>query len=520
MAGDGGASSSKVRLGEVVGSLSLVTDLATGLPLEHGLRRAVLAVWLGEDLGLDDDELNTAYYVAQLGTVGCTLEMASLAPLVKDEIALGEELVTLDPTRVREVGGFFLRHAGAGESPLRRLGKLASVARAGPAPFQVVCRDVAMRVGDMIDIGPAVRQALGQCHERWDGKGGPQHLEGEQVDVAARIFHVVHDADIFHRVGGIDAVLAVMQQRSGKLYDPRIAARFREVGPRWLRRLDAEATWDGVLAAEPGSPRWVTQVELDAMMRTIGNFVDVRSQYTLGHSVGVAALAEAAAHGLELSEDEAIALRRAGLLHDMGRTGVPVAIWDKAGPLTNDEWERVKQHPSLTELVLARSSALGHLGLLAGLHHERLDGSGYRAVPASFLSVGARVLAAADAYQTKTEVRPHRHALPPEAAADAVRRQAQQGQLDEDAVSAVLVAAGHRTPPRKQELPAGLSEREAEVLRLAASGLSNRQMADDLFISPKTVDHHIQHIYNKIGVSTRVGATLFALEHGLVQEPS
>lgn len=241
----GGRPSSKVRLGEVVGCLSLVTDLATGLPLEHGLRRAVLAVWLGEDLGLDDDELNTAYYVAQLGTVGCTLEMASLAPLVKDEIAVGVELVRLDPTRLREAGGFFLRHAGAGEPLWRRLGMLATVARAGPAPFQVVCRDVAMRVGDMIDIGPAVRQALGQCHERWDGKGGPQHLEGEEVDVAARIFHVVHDADIFNRIGGVDAVLAIMQQRSGRQYDPRIAARFRELGPEWLRGLDAAATWDG-----------------------------------------------------------------------------------------------------------------------------------------------------------------------------------------------------------------------------------------------------------------------------------
>lgn len=511
--------SSRVRLAEVVASLSLVTDLATGQPLEHGLRRAVLAVWLGQELGLGDEELNTAYYVAQLGTVGCTLEMASLAPLVEDEIAVGEELVTLDPTRLREVSSFFLRHAGAGDPPLRRLGKLASVARAGPAPFQIVCRDVALRVGDMIDIGPAVRQALGQCHERWDGKGGPQHFAGEQVDVAARIFHVVHDGDIFNGIGGIDAVLAVLQQRSGKLYDPQIAGRFRQLAPQWLPRLDAEATWDGVLAAEPGPPRWLAPLELDELVRTMGNVVDVRSRYTLGHCVGVATLAESAARYLGLSEDDALQLRRAGLLHDLGRAGVPVAIWDKEGPLTDEQWERVKRHPALTELVLTRSGALGHLGPLAGLHHERLDGSGYRAVPASFLSVGSRLLAAADAYQTKIEARPHREALTAEAAAEAVRHQAQQAQLDEDVVTAVLTAAGHPASPQKHELPAGLSEREAEVLRLLATGLSNRQMADALFVSPKTVDHHIQHVYNKIGVSTRVGATLFALEHGVVREP-
>jgi DNA-binding CsgD family transcriptional regulator len=178
----------------------------------------------------------------------------------------------------------------------------------------------------------------------------------------------------------------------------------------------------------------------------------------------------------------------------------------------------MKQHPSLTELVLARSSSIGHLGTLAGLHHERLDGSGYRGMSASFLPVAARVLAVADVYQTKIEPRPHREALMPEEALEEIRGQAVRGQLDSDAVSAVLAAAGHQPESRKGEWPGGLSAREVDVLRLAVRGLSNRQMADALFVSPKTVGHHVQHIYDKIGVSTRVGATLFALQHGLLQE--
>ncbi|MPZ15898.1 MAG: HD domain-containing protein, partial [Chloroflexi bacterium] len=370
-----------------------MTDLATGHPLEHALRRGMLAVWLGQELGLGGEGLNNVYYVALLGSVGCTLEIAGFAPIVQDEIALGERIATLDPTRPLDVAGFFIRHAGAGDPPLRRLRKLMTVAQAGATSFQIVCRDVAMQVGDMIDIGPAVRQALEQCHERWDGKGGPRRLKGEEVDIAARIFHVVHDAEVFNRIGGIEAVRTVMRQRSGKQHDPHIAARFHELAPLLMSSLESGATWDSALSAEPAPIRWISQDELDELARAVANFVDARSPYTLGHSTGVAALAEAAARGLGLSESEAVAVRRAGLLHDMGRAGVPVAVWDRADPLTEVERERVRRHPSLTELVLARSSALGNLGTLAGLHHERLDGSGYRGVSASFLPVAARVLA-------------------------------------------------------------------------------------------------------------------------------
>jgi HD-GYP domain-containing protein (c-di-GMP phosphodiesterase class II)/DNA-binding CsgD family transcriptional regulator len=506
----------RVRLAEVVGSLSLATDLSTGQPLEHGLRRALLAVWLGEDLGLSGEELSTVYYVALLGTVGCTIEAATLSEFFKDEIAFVEQVGRVDPTRQVDLASFFLSKVGEGQPPPLRVRKILEFARAGPDAAHAVCRDVALQIGAMLEIGPEISQAIAQCHERWDGKGSPKRLSGGELSVAACLLHMAHDADIYHRIGGVDAAISVAQQRAGKLYDPRIAEHFCKVASSYLPRLQSEATWVTVMDTEPEPIRMLSPRDLDAVLETIASFVDLRSQYTLGHSHGVAMLAEGGARRLGMSDSEIVALHRSGLLHDIGRVGVPATFWNKAEPLTAAEWERMKTHPSLTEQVLARSNALSPLGALAALHHERLDGSGYRGVTASFLPVAARVLAIADAYQSKIEPRPHRAGLSTDEAAEAIRGEVREGRLDRDAAEAVLDGAGHTLIHERRAWPAELTDREVEVLRLAVRGLSNREMAQALVVSPKTVGHHVEHIYAKIGVSTRAAATLFALQHSLV----
>lgn len=243
------------------------------------------------------------------------------------------------------------------------------------------------------------------------------------------------------------------------------------------------------------------------------------AEVMLGHSAAVAELAAQAARGCGLPESDVVTLRRAGWLHDIGRVGVSAAIWGKPGAFTEKEWEKVRLHPYYTERILARTPALARLGSIASFHHERLDGSGYyRGASAPMITPAARVLAAADAYQRMTEQRPHRPACTPEAAADALRWEARAGRLDSEAVNAVLIAAGHHIRPVRRDFVAGLSEREIEVLRLAARGNSMKQIAESLSISQKTVDNHIQHIYAKIGVSTRAGATLFALEQNLLTD--
>jgi HD-GYP domain-containing protein (c-di-GMP phosphodiesterase class II) len=281
--------------------------------------------------------------------------------------------------------------------------------------------------------------------------------------------------------------------------------------------LDEELSWESALALEPGRKSMLTEGQLDEACRAFADFTDIKSPYTLRHSSGVARLAEEAARKMGLPAADGETLRRAGLLHDIGRTGVSSGIWGKPGPLTGREWEQVRLHSYHTERVLARPQVLKQLGGVASYHHERLDGSGYhRGAPAVMQTTAARILAAADVYHAMTEERPHRPALTSEQARTELRKEARAGRLDGDAVSAVLEAAGHRVSKARQERAGGLSDREIEVLRLLVRGHTIKKMAEMLTVSQKTVDNHIQHIYNKISVSTRAGATLFAMEHNLV----
>jgi HD-GYP domain-containing protein (c-di-GMP phosphodiesterase class II) len=259
-----------------------------------------------------------------------------------------------------------------------------------------------------------------------------------------------------------------------------------------------------------------TGVEVLEVAAAFGDLVDVKAPHLHGHARATARLAAGAARRLGLDHGDVGRIEMAGLLHDVGRAGVSNAVWEKPGPLTRVEWEQVRMHPYHSERILATSMSLEPLAETAGMHHERLDGTGYhRCSAAAVISVPARILAAADAFAAMTEARPHRAALAPEQAAAAVTADARSGRIDHDAAVAVLAEAGQRAPGRR-ERPAGLSEREVEVLALLAEGCSNPELAERLFISRRTAEHHVQHIYAKIGASTRAAAALFAVEHDLL----
>ena len=272
-----------------------------------------------------------------------------------------------------------------------------------------------------------------------------------------------------------------------------------------------------MLEAEP-APRTIGTEGLDGLARALADMVDLKSPFMLGHSSEVAALSERAAGALGFDPEAVTDLRRAALLHDLGRVAVSNTIWEKQAALSTTEWELNRLHPYQTERIMARSRVLEPLARTAGMHHERQDGSGYhRGTSGAELPAAARILAAADAFQAMTQDRPHRPRLAPEAASEALAQEARSGRLDPECVRAVAEAAGQPAPKVRTEWPAGLSDREVEVLRLVARGLSNRAIAGSLYISPRTAEHHVQHIYTKIGASTRAAAALFAMEHGLLR---
>ncbi|HVZ16678.1 MAG TPA: HD domain-containing phosphohydrolase, partial [Terriglobales bacterium] len=237
-----------------------------------------------------------------------------------------------------------------------------------------------------------------------------------------------------------------------------------------------------------------------------------------GHSRKCADLCRDAARELRLPENEATALWRAALVHDFGTTAVPNSIWDKAGALTRAERDRVELHPMLTEQMLRRSPALDALNRFAAAHHEAANGSGYhKRLSADVFDPNAGILVAAEIYAGLTADRADRPRFSDENAAAEVRSLIVKGVLEKRTANAVLVAAGHsESRSRRAANPGGLSDREIEVLRLAAKGLSTKIIADQLYISPKTADHHIQHVYTKIGVSTRAGAALWAMQNSVI----
>jgi HD-GYP domain-containing protein (c-di-GMP phosphodiesterase class II) len=511
------AGRSPVRLAELVATLSLGTDLGLGQPMEHVIRQSLLAMRMGEHLGLDAAERRVIYYSGLLAWVGCFTDAYEQARWFGDDIAFKADGFVQEGGQI----SFLLGHIGMGQ-PLPERIRLG-VAFLGDGRHMLV--DMlenhylaADALAARLELGDDVRESLKQTFERWDGKYAPLGLKGEQILLTSRLIHLANVVEFFQRRAGVPAAVAAARERSGGEFDPALVELFCEQAATICAGLDAATHWETVIAAEPSLATFLSPRQFDDALEACADFIDLKSPYTIGHSRGVAELTAAAARGCGLPADEVTILRRAALVHDFGRLGVSNGIWDKRGVLTQAEFERVRLHPYLSERMLSFSPALAPLATIAVQHHERLDGSGYpRGLAGDAISFGGRLLGAADMYHAKTELRPHRPALSPEDAAAALRAEVAAGRLDGRAVDAVLRAAGHRVR-RRQEWPAGLTTREVEVLRLAACGLSNREIAERLSISRKTASNHIEHVYAKIGASNRARAALFAMTHGLMTE--
>jgi HD-GYP domain-containing protein (c-di-GMP phosphodiesterase class II) len=505
-------------LAEIVATLSLASDVAVGQPYEHAQRAAIGAMLLGESLGLGDADLKDTYYLTLLRFIGCVGDDDIGARLLGEDFSTWGSHLPNGP--MLDFLWAVVQNTGKELGFPERVVKVAGAISGMPAMMMGMrshC-EVGRALAERLGLGGRVSRALTQVYERWDGGGVPDRLKGEAIDLPVRVAHVAFDAVYARRLFGEEATLTMIRERSGKGYDPKVADAFVRGADGIFAATAAVAIWETALAAEPGTPASIAGEQIDVAIRAMGEFVDLKSRYTHGHSAGVSNLAEAAARKLRLTPSDTKAVAWAGHLHDLGRMSVLANVWDKEGALSDGEWERVRLHAYHTDRILARAPAFETVSGIAAADHERLDGRGYhRRLPAPAMTAAARVLAAADVYHAMTERRPHRPAMTEERAADELRKEARQGRLDGDVVEAVLAAAGHKARAQP-ERPAGLTDREIEVLRLVARGLTNKEVAAALDISVKTTGHHIEHIFDKIGVTTRAAATLFAMQNDLLAQ--
>ena len=499
-----------MRLGELLGALSLVTDLAAGLPLETSLRTCVLATRIARRVGLTDvAALGEVRSATLLRHLGCTAFAHEAARLGGNDHELLAAFAGVDRSSRAALAGRAIKRL-ARDAPFGR--RLAAVARVmthpgmGAALVSAHCTQAVALAADL-QLPDGVAAALGQIYERHDGRGGPHHLAGAALRPAAQILHLAELVEVHHRTQGREVAMAELRRRRGKHIAPALTDAFLTEPEAMWRVLEAPSVWDLYLEEEAAGGA----IELERVATVFGRFADLKSPYTLGHSTSVAALVEAAC-------DDPAAVPRArlaALLHDLGTVSVPNGIWDKPGPLNAMEWERVRLHGYYTQRILAQTPLLVEVAAIAGAHHERLDGTGYhRGATAPMLDREARLLAAADVYQALREARPHRAAMTQAAAIEHLATEAREGRLCQRAVDAVLGAAGLPRPDRK--LPAGLTPREVDVVIQLARGSTNKQIASALGIAVRTANHHVENIYAKLDVTTRAAAAVFAVRHDLV----
>ena len=509
-------------LAELVSTLSIASDLGMGRPVERVLRQTVIAMRLADAASVDPGVRAATYYTSLLTWVGCATDTSDLTVLFGEEQGLYADTHEGDLTPMA-MGIFVARHLGRGGPALRRVGLVGGFLATAGRSVQKVMEAHCQITGDFADrlgLGDDVRTPLLQAFERWDGKGVPGNVASDRVASASRLVHLADNVEAFHHAGGAEAAIAVARERRGTQFDPELVDCFCDHAGEILADLGNLSAWDEVIALDPSLRAPMNDDLFDEALATFGDFADLKDPTRTGHSRGVTSLAGGAASFLGLSNVEVTNVRRAGWLHDVGVIGVSSTVWTEPGPWSLVQRERARMHPYLTERMLARTPTLRRIGQCAALHHERLDGSGYpKGLTADAIPVSARILAAADVYDALRQPRPHRPAVGTAAAERVLRDEVAAGRIDGDAANAVLAAAGHRVR-RRAGLPGGLTRREVDVVVQLARGRSNPEIAERLGVSRRTVTSHLEHVYTKLGVSGRTEAALFAMRHGLVEEPA
>ncbi|ESY65835.1 LuxR C-terminal-related transcriptional regulator [Mesorhizobium sp. M0051] len=514
-----------IRRADFMMVLAYASDLATGHSRDFALKSCVLAMRIADRAGVSEQVRRNAYHQSMLRYVGCNADTDLLSATFGDEIALRQDLVGLDMGNRAELGRVFVQafkrfyYDLQPDAQAKAVEAAMSQALAVARPVLIAHCEVAQRIGERLGLSGEMGRNLGQIYERWDGKGLPRGLSGEEVLPAVQLITLAQDVIALSDAVGIVEMAETVASRGDGPYAAHLARLVAANAAVLMEGIGVTVDRETILALEPDPPVSLDEADCDEAFLAIADMIDMRMPFTQGHSRMVAELAEGAGRQMGLPAADVRALRWAGCIHDIGELVVPVATWMRNGPLSVRERDAAQLHAYYGERALASFGREGEaMASLVLRHHERLDGSGYhRKVGGSDLSPAARILAAAEAFQTSREERPHRRALSSDAAATQLRAAVREGSICPDAAEAVLSFAGQRSRRAPHRPLAGMTPREIEVLRLIAAGLTAKEAGRNLDISPKTADHHIQNVYAKIGVTTRAAAALYAVEHGLVR---
>jgi HD-GYP domain-containing protein (c-di-GMP phosphodiesterase class II) len=500
----------------MLAALSLAIDLGLGQPAEHILRSTLAAVRLADRLGLSRAERDSTYLTTLLMWVACHVDSRELSAYFGDDIAMRAEAYYVDWAGLPYLR-FMAQNLAKGSPLPKRIALMAAMmataSKGRTEKFHAHCTAAGLLAAEL-GLPQGVQRAIGHTFERWDGSGGPAGAAGDDIPIEMRIAIVANVAEVHERRGGVAAATEMARSRSGTQFDPAVVAAFLADPAAILAQ--PEDVWAAALAEAPDGDAVLDEAQFDQLVVALGDFADMKCAFTLGHSRAVASLAGAAGALMGLPPAEVADLRRASHLHNLGRIGVSSVIWEKPGALSADQWERVRLYPYLTGRVLERVGVLAPVRQMAVNHQEHVDGSGYpRGLAAAQLSEADRILAAAVAYESALEPRPYRAARTPQEAAQRLARRVAAGVVDAAAAEAVLASAGH-APARRQPRVDGLTPRQVEILLLVARGASNKEIAEQLVLSEKTVRNQVERTYAKLGVNNRIGASLYALSNGLV----
>ncbi len=440
--------STAVPVMDVIAGLSRALDITEGHPRGHSARSCLIGMAIGAELGLDDTERADLFHALLLKDAGCSSNAARLHQLIGGQDQAAKHAVWMTdwrswPAKIR----YSVEYAGKGERPWQRAVRVARLAVIGPRAerelFQIRC-DRGAAIALDIGLSPATAAAIRWMDEHWDGGGQPEGLKGDRIPVLAQIIGLAQVMELYWQEGGIDAAREVVRRRRRRWFSPKLATCGVALceRPDFWRRF---GTMDPVRLLREIAPAPAMVVaddaRLDRVVEAFAGVIDAKSPYTHDHSRRVADYAVAAGRRLGFSAERLIRLRRAALLHDIGKLGVSNGILDKAGPLTPDEWRAVRAHTRHTYEILDAVPVFSELADDAAAHHERLDGGGYdRGLRGAALSPSARVLAVADVTDALRSDRPYRAGLDVERVTAMLTADATAGKLCAQSVDAMVQA--------------------------------------------------------------------------------